>query len=97
MEITPTVEEYRKAMRLIDAFKLAQEIPHPLEEINYAKLKASTQKYIELLQKGKIGDDDFKEEIFVTAMETVFGEIGLGLGLKNILKPVVLVEKFNRN
>lgn len=31
------------------------------------------EKYIDLLQRGIVGDDDFKEEIFIAAIEAVFG------------------------
>jgi hypothetical protein len=69
-----SVDKYNDAKALIHAFKSQQEQPKPLEEpINYSKLKEATERYIELLQHGKIGNDDFKEEIFVEALEAVFG------------------------
>jgi len=70
-----STEEYNDALTLINAFKSQQDVPTPLAEpINYTKLKAATEQYIDLLKRGKIGNDDFKEEIFATALETVFGE-----------------------
>ena len=57
-----------------DCAKRARAVPKPLEEpINYTKLKKAVVHYIKLLQKGKIGNDDFKEEIFVEAVEAVYG------------------------
>jgi len=68
-------ESYNDAIILIQAFKSQQSVPKPLEEpINYTRLKEATERYIDLLQNGKIGNDDFKEEIFATALEAVFGE-----------------------
>lgn len=68
-----TESDYKNAIALIEAFKAQKEAPVPMNGIDYSKLKEATERYIELLKKGKIGNDDFKEEIFVTALEAVFG------------------------
>ena len=68
-------EQFDKAQTLINAFREQQPTPKALDEpINYSRLKEAAIRYIELLQNGKIGNDDFKEEIFVEAIEAVFGE-----------------------
>lgn len=72
MEITE--KEYRDAELVIETFKASQERPQPLPIPNYKLLKESTERYIDLLSKGVISNDDFKEEIFICAMESVFGE-----------------------
>ena len=72
--MTVTPQQYKDAMALIKLFKSQQDIPKPLDEPDYKLLKEATLKYIEMLQKGVIGGDDFKQEIFVTAMEAVFGD-----------------------
>ncbi len=74
MEKTISAQQYKNAIKLIELFKIEQNgVPHPLEVPDYQKLKETTKKYITLLQKGIIGDDDFKQEIFTIAMETIFG------------------------
>lgn len=66
--------EYKKALALIEAFKAQEQgIPKQSEMPNFVYLVETTNKYIDYLKRGKISDDDFKEEIFVAAMESVFG------------------------
>ena len=67
------IEDYKKAQIVIAAFKSVETRPTPLDEPNFVILTESTEKYIDLLSRGIISDDDFKEQIFINAMEAVFG------------------------
>ena len=61
-------------MKIIEAFKVQEHgVPKELGVPNFTILKETLHRYIHLLQKGKITDDDFKQEIFIAALESVFG------------------------
>jgi hypothetical protein len=74
MDSNISKEKYEAARRLIQAFKDQQTIPQPLEIPDYVNLKEVTTHYIDLVRRGKIGDDDFKQEVFVAALESIFGK-----------------------
>ncbi len=69
-----TMEEYEKALSIIEAFKNSQFAPTPLDIPYLRDLSETAQRYIDMLKRGVISDDDFKQQIFIHAIESIYGK-----------------------